>query len=182
MSFTSETAKIYGIQKGQKPWNTGLKGYTNTGSFKKGQVSPRKGIKLTQEIKNKLSLSHIGKNIGKKPIWIGKKISASKMGKPQPWNRGEKNYLWKGGITPINTAIRESLEYEEWRRSVFERDNYTCQGCGQVGGYLEADHIKPFSIYIDLRFELSNGRTFCKLCHIKLGWRGSHIKREIQNA
>ena len=42
--------------------------------------------------------------------------------------------------------------------------------CGQVGGYLEADHIKPFSLYPELRFELSNGRTYCKPCHKIIGW------------
>ena len=80
---------------------------------------------------------------------------------------GEKSHLWKGGITPINKAIRSSLEYEEWRRKVFERDLYTCQDCGQIGGYLQADHIKPFAYFPDLRFELSNGRTLCIDCHKK---------------
>lgn len=95
-----------------------------------------------------------------------------------PWNKGksflavkgEKNGNWKGGITPINKALRETFEYEEWRTKVFERDLYTCQGCGKIGGWLEADHIKPFALYPELRLEISNGRTLCKPCHKKLGW------------
>lgn len=91
-------------------------------------------------------------------------------GKKYPQITGEKNPNWKGGITPINKAIRETLEYEQWRKSVFERDNYTCQNCGEVGGKLNADHIKPFSLYPEFRFDINNGRTLCEDCHREIGW------------
>lgn len=35
--------------------------------------------------------------------------------------------------------------WSQIRNKVFERDSYTCQYCGQVGGELEVDHIFPFS-------------------------------------
>jgi 5-methylcytosine-specific restriction endonuclease McrA len=79
--------------------------------------------------------------------------------------RGSQNSNWKGGITPINQKIRASERYKAWRKSVFERDGYTCVWCGQCGGTLHADHIKPFSTHKTLRFELSNGRTLCVDCH-----------------
>lgn len=78
---------------------------------------------------------------------------------------GEKNNFWKGGITPINTRIRQSAEYKSWRKQVFERDDYTCQMCFERGVKVHADHIKPFSTHKELRFELSNGRTLCVPCH-----------------
>lgn len=122
---------------------------------------------------------------GKTPPWnrgikmsqkTRKKVSASLKGR-KAWNRGlkgymsgDKHYNWQGGITPENLKIRNQLDYKEWRKSVFERDNYTCQGCSIRGGYLEADHIKPFSMYPKLRLDLDNGRTLCKPCHRKLGW------------
>ena len=81
--------------------------------------------------------------------------------------KGKSNPNWKGGITPVNKIIRTSSKYKQWRTSVFKRDNYTCILCGQVGGHLEADHIKEFSKYPELRFELSNGRTLCYECHKK---------------
>jgi hypothetical protein len=99
----------------------------------------------------------------------------------RPWNKGLKGYrkghppsfmaygkdnpAWKGGITPINLKIRNSEEYREWRKTIFERDNYTCQECGERGVKLHVDHIKPFSLFPDLRFEISNGRTLCLGCH-----------------
>ncbi len=82
---------------------------------------------------------------------------------------GERRYL---GNHPHDKRIRQSTAYKLWRKSVFERDDYTCQGCGQRGGYLEADHIKPFAFYPDLRFDLDNGRTMCQPCHHKLPTHG----------
>lgn len=81
---------------------------------------------------------------------------------------------WKGGITPENTKIRNSEQYKKWRREIFARDNYTCVLCGVKNEKglnkticLNADHIKPFYLYPELRFELSNGRTLCLECHKK---------------
>ena len=37
--------------------------------------------------------------------------------------------------------------------------------CLVRGNYLEADHIKPWAYFPDLRFELDNGRTLCRPCH-----------------
>ncbi len=84
---------------------------------------------------------------------------------PHPWVQGENNHNWKGGITPINTKIRNSTEYRDWRIAVFERDDYTCQECGSRGVTLNADHIKPFAYYPELRLCIDNGRTLCVPCH-----------------
>lgn len=78
---------------------------------------------------------------------------------------------WKGGITPPEKALRDLPEAKAWRQAVFLRDAFTCQICAQIGGVLNADHIEPFSLYPELRFELSNGRTLCKSCHDAFGAR-----------
>ena len=90
-----------------------------------------------------------------------------------PWNKGKSNPLWKGannpawkgGITSESEKIRKSTRYYEWRKRVFDRDDYTCQMCGERGGKLNADHELPFSKFPALRFELLNGRTLCVDCH-----------------
>jgi hypothetical protein len=79
---------------------------------------------------------------------------------------GQNNPNWKGGITPINTQIRNSDEYKQWRNEVFKRDNYTCQICGDnKGGNLQAHHKEGFSSNEELRFDIDNGVTLCELCH-----------------
>lgn len=95
-----------------------------------------------------------------------------------PWNKGLKGYLsgdknpaWKHGLGNKNKTARQiemhSIEYRDWRKKVFERDNYTCVLCGAKGNVLNADHIKSWKDYTDLRYSIDNGRTLCKECHIK---------------
>lgn len=63
---------------------------------------------------------------------------------------------------------RGNAVYKRWRKSVFERDNYTCQICGTRGGKLDAHHIVAWSDSIRLRYEVNNGQTLCSKCHYKL--------------
>lgn len=81
--------------------------------------------------------------------------------------KGERSYSWKGGIEPKNKLIRKSYRYKKWREAVFKRDDYTCVLCGKRGGIIHADHIKSFSLYVELRFLIDNGRTLCKECHLQ---------------
>lgn len=78
---------------------------------------------------------------------------------------GQNSAHWKGGVTPINTKVRNSTEYKLWRSAVFQRDNYTCQLCNKKNVYFHADHIKSFSSFPELRMKISNGRTLCVPCH-----------------
>lgn len=78
---------------------------------------------------------------------------------------GESNPNWKGGKTAEALVVRNSAEYRHWRMSVFRRDNFTCVSCALRGGELNADHIKRFSDYPELRFVVENGRTLCVSCH-----------------
>ena len=107
--------------------------------------------KITDELRKKLSNAQLGKHYENRSIV----------------KRGEKNPNWRGGTTPENKRIRNSSRFAQWRTSVFERDNYTCQFCQKRGGELHPDHIKPFALFPEIRFELSNGRTLCKPCHMK---------------
>ncbi len=129
--------------------------------FIHGHNKPNTGNKHSQETKDKISKKKKGR-----PLTEEHKRKV----RENNGQRGEKNINWKGGITSTNEKIRKSLEYKLWAKAVKERDNYTCQICGQRGGYLESDHIKPFCEFVELRFDLDNGRTLCADCHYNHGW------------
>lgn len=78
---------------------------------------------------------------------------------------GENNVNWRGGVSPWNKTIAASAEWRTWRGVVFERDDYTCQGCSKRGGCLEPHHIKPKRDFPNLVFDVENGVTLCRLCH-----------------
>lgn len=94
--------------------------------------------------------------------------------------RGEKAPNWKGGISNNRQTEMSRHEYKEWRKAVFMRDGFQCVFCGE-SGYLQADHIKPWSQFPELRLEVDNGRTLCPPCHRKTPTYGggSIIKKEV---
>lgn len=99
-----------------------------------------------------------------------------------PWNKnlkgyraGELNNNWKGGITPAQDRARKSLDYKQWRKAVLKKDNYVCRDCGKRGGRLQAHHLKPFSLYPELRFSVENGIALCVECHRKTDTWGARV-------
>lgn len=81
--------------------------------------------------------------------------------------RGENHPMWRGGFYPESKAARNIAIYKDWRKAVFERDNYTCVMCGKRGVYIQAHHIKPFKYFENMRYQIDNGQTLCIDCHKK---------------
>lgn len=86
--------------------------------------------------------------------------------------RGKNAPNWKGGKTKENKLLRKRKETINWRKSVFERDNWTCRECGDRNGkgkkvILNAHHIQSWAKYPELRWYINNGLTLCLKCHKK---------------
>jgi hypothetical protein len=139
--------------------------------YKKRKILPpnQSGIKWTTEQKNKLKQIRLKQpNSMKRPEIVAKAQAKKKI-----------TYDLRGRKATLSERIRKSPEYKLWRTAVYERDNYTCIWCGIKGNKLNADHIKPFAQFPELRFAIDNGRTLCVDCHRKTdtyGWRSVHKK------
>ncbi len=132
----------------------------------KNGFNPNLGKKRSAETRLKMSMSHMGH--------VQSEESKTKMSLARKW---EKHWNWSGGWKRNAwKIIRRSCEYKKWRLSVFTRDKYICQECWNTHCELNADHIKPFAYFPELRFSIDNWRTLCLDCHRKtdtwwLRWR-----------
>lgn len=135
---------------------------------------------ISQETLEKQSRSHIGKTPS---MDQRRKQSLALKGRRKTEDHIEKVRLAKlafhdrvGRKIDLRKLLRHRKEYKDWRSAVYFRDNYTCQHCGERGAELNADHIKPWSLFPDLRFDLDNGRTLCVPCHKKTDTYGVKVK------
>ena len=196
--FSQEWRKKLGIAHLGNKYGKALKGIKRSEETKRkislariGKKNPNYGKHPSKETKRKMSESHKAENLSEETrrklreshknntanlghhhsVEAKKKMSEAHKG----LYIGENNPAWKGGITPEYLILRTSSRYQDWRKAVYERDNYTCQICGIRSGngktvVLEAHHKKSFSEYSELRFEISNGITLCKSCHKNNGF------------
>lgn len=116
----------------------------------------------------------------KKHIYCSKKCQNKGWGK---YYSGKNNPQYDHTKTDEERINGRNIEgYKEWRQAVFERDNYTCQCCGDnKGGNLNAHHIYNYMEYPELRISIDNAITFCedchKLFHTTYGYTGNNEKQ-----
>lgn len=188
-----------GFKKGHKPWNLGKSNHLDDETRLKMSSAQKNRFK-NQEPWNKgkktgkLSEEHLFKLRGENNHNFGKKLSDETKEKIRLGKTGKKNPNWKGGIYPIAKELRTISKYKEWRKSVFERDDYTCQDCSQIGGTLNVDHINPMSLILRKNnitnynqaikcnelWDINNGRTLCVDCHKKTDTFGFKLCQKKQ--
>lgn len=142
-----------------------VKGHYYNEGFKKGNIPWNKGKPCSDETLKRLS-----------ELQKGRKHSPEEIEK----RRQSLIKFWdkKGRISPRCSRINK-----EWRKKVYERDGYTCQKCYSTEK-LHAHHIVPWRENKDLRFELSNGITYCASCHIsieKTGKRSWNLGKSLSD-
>lgn len=74
------------------------------------------------------------------------------------------NGNWRGGTSHYRAAETHSGKNNSWRQAVLDRDKHTCVQCNSTE-HLRVDHIKPWALYPELRYVVSNGRVLCDDCH-----------------
>ncbi len=169
--------------------------------YERGKEHHFFGKKHTIKTKQKISQSQ-KKRCKKNPFpkgkehWnYGKKHSKETKELWSKQRQGKNNPAWRGGVTPLYHKIRTCDEYKNWRFSIFERDKFTCQECGDNRGHnLNADHIKPMALIIKeykletIRqtkeckelWDIDNGKTLCKKCHQKTKTFGIGTKKLLK--
>lgn len=115
------------------------------------------GVKPSAETREKLRKARLGKTISPEHR---QKLSASLKGKPQPWNQGENNKGWKGGIgcKPYSYGFDKKL-----KRHIRARDDFKCRICGirESGKAHQVHHID----YSKTNHKKANLVTLCRPCH-----------------
>lgn len=168
------------FKKGSTPTNKGKGRANRTCPNCKGKKSPYAELCRSCHVKNNDPW-----NKGKKCPDISKR------------QMGDKNPSWKGGTTPLRNKIYCSLQYDEWRKEIFNRDRYVCQLCGAKNKKMHVDHIFPFFLILEknkiktfdealsceILWDTSNGRTLCIPCHKKTPTYGNSLynKRKSQS-
>lgn len=180
--LTTRGARVYCSRDCYFASQRGIKRFSEARSrIKEGIANGNKSL-WTKERRRKASLAKSGRTLSESHR---KKISLGNKGKSRTIEhrlalsrtlRAKRPENWDGGLRMHHKRIRKSLEYIEWRKSVFKRDDYTCRVCAARGGQIQADHIKPFAEYPELRFSIDNGRTLCVPCHKKTDTWGARPK------
>ena len=135
----------------------------------------KKRASPSEETRNKMSRALMGHQVSEATRERMRNLTKNKFGREHPkWTDDKKRPLYK--------AIREIFKYVEWRKSIFDRDNFTCVLCGATKVYIEADHFPvrfvdilktneiediDGAIRCGQLWEVGNGRTLCKPCHLQ---------------
>lgn len=142
-------------------------------NFKKGQESPFKGMKHSLDTRQKIRQARI--KDGRLPCY---KDGVHWLHHPDFSDRDHPN--WKGGSTPERQAFYSTEEWADAVKSIWARDNATCQRCGkhhntaESRGTFHIHHIVSFQVK-RLRADPSNLILLCKPCHLWV-----HSKKNIK--
>jgi len=79
--------------------------------------------------------------------------------------KGPNHPSWKPHLSAKDRARQRGPEINQWRKSVFAHDNYSCNICSKRGGKLNAHHKDGWHHCKERRFDVSNGITLCKEHH-----------------
>ncbi len=121
----------------------------------------KKNSKHSKETKKKISLSKKGKPSWNKGRKLSEKHKSNLRGKrpnARPWN-----YI--DGRSKNQSWFRYGSDWNNIRKAVLIRDNFTCQYCFMMNIKFDIHHKIPFLLTKDN--SLNNLITLCDKCHRK---------------
>lgn len=186
-------------KKGKPAWNKGIPCY-----YPK-QIEILKNYKFTKEdiIKREANRRRGENHQNWKPkrtviCTCGKELQFSPWEKSRKYcslkcrglnKRGVNSPVYKGdkAVSKLRNQLFYWIEWKEWRKTVLDNFNWTCQECGKRNG-LEVHHIKLFREIIEelapktfeeirlckILFDPKNGLPLCRPCHRKTDSYGKH--------
>lgn len=165
--------------------------YRTPSQMKERNYCSRECVNTCSARNSKIAEKMKGENNPMKREEVKKKVSEALKGQ-DPWNKGltiedprvakyietktgmkydikKENPTWfERGHTPHNFVGNATKDYRgrQWhniRKKILERDDYTCQRCGEFGK--EVDHIVPWRVSKDNSED--NLQVLCKSCNSK---------------
>lgn len=185
---------------GRIPWSKGTKGLmkSNSGSFKKGQISWNKGKKASEETIQKMGEANLGKKHEPHTKETKEKMRLSKLGEKNPmcgknslksiekirnsiYHRnlgGKNNPNWQGGKSFEPYDKKFNLRFKNLIR---KRDNQICMLCNihreKLKIALSVHHVD----YNKLLTISQNCISLCDSCHGKTNYNRKHWTQFFQS-
>ena len=156
--------KHFGIPDYIHGHNKGKLGIKLSVESKKRISDSKKGKMLSEEHKQKIRMSMIGKNQYKRTILMKKNRSLAHIGKMM----GKDNPSWKGGISfePYTIEFNNKL-----KEKIRERDQYRCQQCFRHQNELYFKNGHKYKLHIHhIDYNKKNNKennliSLCSNCH-----------------
>jgi len=155
-----------------------------------------KGSKHSEETKNKMRLSHIGRTASQETKlkmsslrkgkynsgWFKKehpylglegkhwKLSQETKEKMSKSKEGNLNHNWIEDRNKLKVSVKKHLDtqYKYWMLEVKKRDSWKCRLLNSdCKGRLESHHIFNWVDFPELRYVITNGITLCAFHHPK---------------
>jgi 5-methylcytosine-specific restriction endonuclease McrA len=82
----------------------------------------------------------------------------------------------------MNDRLKDH-KHIKWAKLVKEHDNYKCIVCGNGNTYLHSHHLNSYDMFVNDRYNVSNGATLCVNCHSafhRIYGRGNNTKYQFE--
>ena len=161
-----ELARLYGVTPAVIATRAARLGLYKTAEHRREmQRANARKRRLTKEQREDLSRKARGRR--QSPETVAKILRTKR--ERGSLSRGSRHWNWKGG-RPWERYRDE--RYVRWRTDVLSRDGYRCRICGRQCRKSErglaAHHIRPYAADIEGRYDIANGLTLCRSCHMRL--------------